>query len=452
VGRAARANVPRSSHRDWQPAPDRPDPVGLLEQQATTRVPELVPIRHGRMLVSAFAFYRGAAAIMAADLATTPRTGLEVQLCGDAHLENMGGFAAPDRRQVFDVNDFDETLPGPWEWDVKRLAASFSVAGRERGFDDAERRSATSAAVRGYRETMRRLAGERNLDVWYMRIEVADLLERWSREGSKKEVRSAERNIAKARAKDSMRALSRLTHEVDGEPRIISDPPLIVPVEELFDGEQLSRAEGWLEEIIGSYRASLDNDRRGLFQSYRYVHSARKVVGVGSVGTRAWIALFAGRDAQDPLFLQIKEAEASVLEPYAGASRFKHHGRRVVEGQRLMQSASDVFLGWLTAKGPDGKSRHFYLRQLWDQKGSVRVDVLSPAAMTAYAQVCGSTLARAHARSGDRIAIAAYLGRGDAFDRAIADFAEAYADMNERDYEALKKAVSEGRVAAQTGL
>jgi uncharacterized protein (DUF2252 family) len=403
------------------------------------------------MLVSAFAFYRGAAAIMAADLADTPRSGFDVQLCGDAHLENFGVFAAPDRQLVFDVNDFDETLPGPWEWDVKRLAASFSVAGRERGFDDAERRSIVVTAVGEYREAMRRLAGMRNLDVWYQRADVSSLVDEWQGEATKKEWKRFQRNLAKARTKDSMRAFSKLAHEVDGELRIISDPPLIVPVEELF-GEVVEQAEDRLRDVLAAYRITLPDARRHLFDQYRYLHTARKVVGVGSVGTRAYIVLLVGRDRQDPLFLQAKEAEASVLEPFIAPSEYDQPGQRVVEGQRLMQAASDLFLGWLTAVGPDGERRHFYVRQLWDQKGSAPVDVMGTREMTAYAQICGSTLARAHARSGDRVAIAAYLGGGDTFDRALADFAEAYADQNERDYQALRAAIDEGRVTAEEGL
>jgi uncharacterized protein (DUF2252 family) len=425
--------------------------VEVLEQQAKSRVPELVPIRYGRMLASAFAFYRGAAAIMAADLARTPCSGLEVQLCGDAHLENFGMFAAPDRELVFDVNDFDETLPGPWEWDVKRLAASFEVAGREREFDLAERRSAVLTAVREYREAMRRLAKERNLDVWYARLDVTSLFQHWEGEAKKKEIRAFERNVAKARTKDSLRAFAKLTHEVDREPRIRSDPPLIVPFDELFAG-RAEEAEDRLQGVLSDYRETLPDDRRHLLDGFRYVQAARKVVGVGSVGTRAYVVLFVGRDRRDPLFLQAKEAEASVLEPFTAPSEYEHHGRRVVEGQRLMQAAGDIFLGWLTAKGPDNKLRDFYVRQLWDQKGSARVDVMNPKEMRAYAQVCGWTLARAHARSGDRVAIAAYLGKGEAFDRAIADFANAYAEQNERDFEALRAAVEDGRLTAESGL
>jgi uncharacterized protein (DUF2252 family) len=451
AGKAARRNAPRSSHAETPSKQSRPDPVAVLQKQAKTREQELVPIRYGRMLVSPFAFYRGAAAIMAADLADTPRSGFDVQLCGDAHLENFGAFAAPDRRLVFDVNDFDETLPGPWEWDVKRLAASFSVAGRERGFDEDTRRDVVATAARTYRAVMRELAGERNVNVWYVRVDVEAMMQRWETDATKKDMKRFEKGVAKARTKDSLRAFSRLTHEVDGKRRIISDPPLIVPVEELFGGHA-REIESRLREILDTYRDTVSDDRRRLLDQFEYVHMARKVVGVGSVGTRAFIALLVGRDQQDPLFLQAKEAEASVLEPYLGKSDYRQHGQRVVEGQRLMQSASDELLGWLTAEGADAKRRHFYVRQLWDQKGSVKVDVMQPRHMTAYAQVCGATLARSHARSGDRIAIAAYLGNGNAFDRAMADFAESYADLNQRDYEALRAAADEGRVTAEEGL
>jgi uncharacterized protein (DUF2252 family) len=449
AGKEARSRVPRDSHAEGLPARSR-DPVAILETQAATRAPELVPIRYGRMLVSPFAFFRGAAAVMAADLAETPRSGFEVQLCGDAHLENFGVFAAPDRRLVFDVNDFDETLPGPWEWDVKRLAASFAVAGRERGFEEAQRRSIVANAVRGYRDAIRRLAEARNLDVWYERLDVESARDRWEGEVTKKERQRFERNLAKARTKDSLRAFSKLTHEVDGELRIISDPPLIVPLEDLFP-DLTEGVESRVRGLLNQYRITLQGDRRHLLDQFQYVHTARKVVGVGSVGTRAYIVLLLGRDRGDPLFLQAKEAEASVLEPHLAPSAYEHSGERVVEGQRLMQAASDLFLGWLTAEGPDGKRRHFYLRQLWDQKGSALVDVMSPRAMTAYAEICGSTLARAHARSGDRIEIAAYLGRGEGFDRAVTEFAEAYADINQRDYEALRQAVDGGRVWAEKG-
>ena len=452
AGKAARAKVPRSSHGEWKPATDRPDPVELLEDQGTTRLPELVPIRYGRMLVSPFTFFRGAASIMASDLASTPSSGVWVQLCGDAHLENFGAFAAPDRRLVFDVNDFDETLPGPWEWDLKRLAASFAIAGRDRGFDDAKRRTMVLAAVRGYRESMRDLAEASNLDVWYLRLDIAAALEQWGAEARNKDVKVAERTLAKARAKDSQRALSKLTHRVNGELRIISDPPLIVSLEELLPGDEARNADDRLREIAESYSATLSHAHRYLLAGYRYVHGARKVVGVGSVGTRCWIVLLQGRDEQDPLFLQVKEAQHSVLEPYTAPSECQHQGQRVVEGQRLTQAASDIFLGWLRTTGLDGEERDFYVRQLWDGKGSAPVDVMPHRNLTVYGQMCGSTLARAHARSGDRIAIAAYLGGGEAFDRAIAAFAEAYADQNERDYEAVKDAVKSGRVTAREGF
>jgi uncharacterized protein (DUF2252 family) len=449
AGKATRADVPRSSHGEWQPPADRRSPVDLLTEQDATRVPELVPIRHGRMLASPFTFYRGAAAVMAADLATTPTAGLGVQLCGDAHLSNFGVFAAPDRRLVFDCNDFDETLPGPFEWDVKRLAASFAIGGRDRGFGMRQRRSAVIAAVGQYREAMRSFAAMRDLDVWYARLDVAELLERFAARLAKQVRKRVERNVAKAEHKDSLRALAKLTREVDGEVRIVSDPPLITPIEELARGREV---EAELGGLLSSYRQTLDHDRRHLVAGYRYVDAARKVVGVGSVGTRAWIVLLLGRDLRDPLFLQAKEAQASVLEPYAGKSRWSHHGRRVVEGQRLMQAAGDIFLGWVSADGIDGRHRNFYVRQLWDGKLSADVEVMAPDDMAAYGRMCGWTLARAHARSGDRIAIAAYLGGGSAFDEAIADFAEAYADQNERDYEAMRAAVDDGRIAVETGL
>ena len=449
AGKAARPAVPRSSHADWRPAKDRPDPVHVLEQQATTRVSELIPLRHGRMLATPFTFFRGAAAIMAADLAGSPESGFSVQACGDAHLSNFGAFASPDRQLVFDVNDFDETLPGPWEWDVKRLAASIAVGGRDRGFSPAARRRIVEAAVEEYREAMRRLAAEGNLDAWYTRLDVAGIAERWSAGVSKRQRQTFERNVAKARAKDSMRAFTKLTHEVDGEVRIVSDPPLIVPIDELVDEGERGEVEDRVREVLEQYRTTLSDHHRHLLDSYRYVHAAMKVVGVGSVGTRAWIVLMLGRDGQDPLFLQVKEAQESVLEPYAVPSQFDHHGERVVKGQRLMQAASDVFLGWVTVTGIDGESRDFYVRQLWDWKGSAQVELMSPRGMAAYGQICGATLARAHARSGDRIAISAYLGRKRSFDRAIAEFAEAYADQNERDYETLMDAVGTGRIVVE---
>jgi uncharacterized protein (DUF2252 family) len=399
------------------------------------------------MLASPFAFFRGAAAVMAADLAVTPVTGIRVQLCGDAHLANFGGFAAPDRKLVFDLNDFDETLPGPWEWDIKRLAASIAVAARDRGFSVADRREAVRRAALSNRETMREFADMRTLDVWYARLEVEELFARWSVRGG--EQRKA---LEKARAKTSLRAFSKLTHEVDGQPRIISDPPLLVPIEELVEGSEQQMQEV-MTSLLADYRTTLPDDRRTLIDGYEPVHFARKVVGVGSVGTRAWIVLLLGRDTRDPLFLQIKEAEASVLEPFAGRSEYRTSGQRVVEGQRLMQAASDILLGWLPdVPGIDGRRRHFYVRQLWDQKASARLDSVPPHELAVYAGVCGWTLARAHARTGPRAAIAAYLGGGDRFDRALADFAEAYAEQNERDYAALVEAVKRGRIPAETGI
>ena len=451
-GRAVRSEVPRSSLGDWAPAPDRRDPIELLDQQAQTRVPELVPIRHGRMLVSPFTFYRGGAFLMAADLDACPRTGLIAQLCGDAHLSNFGIYAAPDRRQVFSVNDFDETLPGPFEWDVKRLVASFAVAGRDRGFDARRREAINRTVGKAYRESMRDFAGERQLDLWYARIDVDDIAVRLAERASPKEVRRFDRNVAKTRSKDSLKAFGKLTELVDGQPRIIGDPPLIVTIEDVASDEELPQIEQFINRIIRDYRRSLPNDRRHLIEQFHYAHAARKVVGVGSVGTRAWITLMQGRDADDPLFLQVKEAEASVLEPYLGRSAFSNHGKRVVEGQRLMQAASDLMLGWVRINGIDGISRDFYVRQLWDQKGSANVETMAPNMMSSYAELCGWTLAKAHARSGDPVAIAGYLGSGTTFDRALAAFAETYADQNERDYAAFRDAVDAGRLSATPGL
>ncbi len=452
-GKAARNETPRGSHGQWEPARNRPDPVALLEEQGTTRVPELVPVRYGRMLVSPFTFYRGAALIMATDLAATPRSGLNAQICGDAHLSNFGVFASPERQLMFDINDFDETLPGPWEWDVKRLAASFEIAGRDRGFDPRVRRAIVAAGVAGYRARMKELAAARNLDVWYAHVEVDTLFQELMASASKKQKAKAQANVAKARTRDSMQAFGKLTQEVDGERRIISEAPLIVPIEELIpEGSTRDDVQAELRGLIRSYRRTLETDRRELLESFEYVHAARKVVGVGSVGTRAWILLLLGRDGQDPLFLQAKEAEESVLERFAGKSKYPNHGQRVVAGQRLMQAASDIFLGWQRVSGFDGQVRDYYLRQLRDWKGSADVDNMTPSLMTTYSRICGATLARAHARSGDRIAIAAYLGNSDAFDTAIADFATTYADQNERDYQALVDAVNAGRLEAQTGL
>ena len=385
-----------------------------MQGQDRTRVPELVPIRHGRMSVSAFTFYRGAAGIMAADLGAAPNTDLNVQLCGDAHLSNFGVFAAPDRRLIFDINDFDETHPGPFEWDVKRLVASFAIGGRDLGFNERDRRGAVAEAAREYRREMRRLAAMRTIDVWYERLDVG-ALERYRSEVTKKTAKRFDKARAKAESKNSLRAFNKLTHSVNGELRIISDPPLIVPVEEMADSDsQLKVVMGRLREFLVAYRRTLDGDVRRLAEGYRFVDLARKVVGVGSVGTRAWIVLLLGRDEGDPLFLQAKEAEASVLERFAGKSRFSQHGRRVVEGQRLMQAASDIFLGWLTAAGTRRHDSRLLRPPALGRQGLGRGRAMTPTTMGLYARLCGWTLARAHARSGDRIAIASYLGKGDA--------------------------------------
>lgn len=448
AGRTARSEARRSAHGGWQPAESREDPLAILERQAKTRVAELVPIRYGRMAASPFAFFRGAAAVMAADLAGTPDSGLRVQACGDAHLSNFGAYAAPDRRLVFDLNDFDESLPGPWEWDVKRLAASFAIAAREGGHKRKQREALVQRTVGAYRDAMREYAGMRNLEVWYARFDVEAALGGIEEEDPS-EVARVRKGVAKARAKDSLRALQKLTETVDGELRFRHEPPLLVPGEELVGGaaEADALAET-LQGVLRDYRETLPADRQHLLDGYRFDRIARKVVGVGSVGTRAWVVMLIGADESDPLFLQAKEAEASVLEPYAGASRYRNHGRRVVEGQRLMQAASDIFLGWCPAVGLDGKKRDFYVRQLWDWKRSAEVERLTPRGFEVYAEICGRTLARAHARSGDRVAIAAYLGGGDSFDRAIASFSEAYAEQNLRDHEALIEAIDAGRLEA----
>ncbi len=451
-GKTARGDVPRSAHAEFAPPSDRPDPVALLEGQAETRVPELVPIRYGRMLVSPFTFYRGAALIMASDLAATPTTSLRVQLCGDAHLSNFGAFGTPERRLVFDINDFDETLPGPFEWDLKRLAASFEIAARDRGFTDAQRTAIVRTCVESYRTAMAGFAAQPNLAIFYASLDIEETLAEYRSTVPKKVAKRADKNLAKARTKDSMQAFRRLTHEVDGEPRIASDPPLIERAADLLPPEAAQQFSEWIHGRLRDYRRTLETDRRRLLEQYRFVDLARKVVGVGSVGTRAWIALLLGRDNQDPLFLQFKEAQPSVLEAFAGRSDYRNAGHRVVAGQRLMQAASDIFLGWTRVTGLDDIERDFYVRQLRDWKGSAEIEAMVPKGMTIYARLCGWTLARAHARSGDPIAIAAYLGKGDAFDRAIANFSAVYADRNEADYALLKEAVASGRVSAEVGL
>jgi uncharacterized protein (DUF2252 family) len=456
-GKAARAEVPRSRHASFEPPPGRRDPIELLQSQAKTRVPELVPIRYGRMLVSPFTFYRGAALIMASDLAATPRSGLTVQCCGDAHLSNFGVFASPERRLVFDVNDFDETLPGPWEWDVKRLAVSMLVAARDNSFAIKDQDQIVLDAVEEYRTAMRAFAVMKNLDVWYAHLDIEAVLAEFGSQFKPKAVRRTERQLAKARTKDSMSAFSKLATVVDGQARIVADPPLIVPIADLDLRLDLEQGGGevfdGLHELLRSYRSTLQHDRRVLLEEFSLADFARKVVGVGSVGTRAWVALMLGRDGQDPLFLQMKEAEASVLEEFLGQSEFENHGERVVVGQRLMQATSDIFLGWVhVPEGEGGVSRDFYGRQLKDWKGSAEIEQMAPQGMAQYGRLCGWTLARAHARSGDRIAIAAYLGKGSSFDRAILEFSHAYAEQNERDYKALVAAVDRGEIAAEHGL
>ncbi len=452
TGKAKRQEVARSEHARWEPWPTRPDPVSLLEEQATTRWDELIPIRHGRMLASPFAFYRGGAYIMASDLATTPRTGLRVQAVGDAHLSNFGIFAAPDRSLVFDINDFDETLPGPWEWDLKRLVASFEIAMRDRAFAPPTRRDVLLEVTRSYRESMAEFAQMRNIEIWYARLDAAQLVQRLKSEAPKKDVKSIEKGLTKALRKDSMRALDKLTRTVDGVPRIISQPPLIVPAAELLKGDALSHFNDTIHEFLRNYAMSLPDDRRHLLESYKFRQIARKVVGVGSVGLRSWIVLATGRDECDPLFLQLKQAEASVLERFVGKSRYRNHGRRVVEGQRLTQAASDVMLGWYKVLAFDGKVHDFYVRQLWDGKASPDLENMAPGLFAPYARACGWTLARGHARTGDPITLSAYMGSNDVLDNALADFAVAYADQNERDFEQMQAAAKSGRIQAELGV
>ena len=445
-----RHHCPRRSHGDWAPSPERRDPLAILSDQERDRVPELIPLRHERMAASPFAFFRGAAAIMAADLADTPTTGLVVQACGDAHLSNFGAYAAPDRRLVFDLNDFDETLTAPWEWDVKRLAASVAIIGRERGFTTATRADLVLAAVGGYRTAMRSLAGMTNLAVWYARVELEQALATVRAETSKADRRQQAAALAKARKRDNLRALKRLAEPgPHGTYRFRNEPPLLVPSRSLPPLADGRRPEWVVHSVLDIYRDSLPTDRQWLFDQYGYVDIARKVVGVGSVGTRAFVVMFDGHDGTDPLFLQVKQAQQSVLEPYAGASPFATAGQRVVEGQRMMQSASDIFLGWCSAPDPDGRQVDYYVRQLWDWKASVDLDNLGAAGFAAYTQLCGRTLARAHARSGDRKAIGRYLGSGTVFDQALVTFAERYADQNEADHAALVAAIAAGQVSSE---
>jgi uncharacterized protein (DUF2252 family) len=449
-GKAARAAAPLESHAGFAPGGPR-DPVGLLAGQAESRVPELVPVRHGRMLVSAFTFYRGAALPMAADLAAAPASGLRAQLCGDAHLSNFGAFASPERRLVFDVNDFDETLPGPFEWDVKRLAASLAVAGRDNGFAARARRTIVLAAAKGYRTAMRAFAEQPLLAVWYAHVDIEQALGEVRSELKAKRFKASQKMLAKAHTSDSTKALGKLTTVDSGQRRIVSDPPTIVPIEEVFSDVQADAIYQQIRAVLDTYRRTLQSDRRHLLEQFRLVQVARKVVGVGSVGTRAWIVLMEA-DGAEPLFLQAKEAQPSVLAEYCGASQYANQGERVVAGQHLMQAQSDIFLGWTRVPGPDKIDRDFYVRQLKDWKFSFPVEMMIPSGMTVYARLCGQTLARAHARSGDRIALAAYLGGSTRFDEAIADFAETYADQNERDYASFQAAVKDGKVESTTEI
>jgi uncharacterized protein (DUF2252 family) len=450
-GKAARAAVPRSSHAVFDPPADRPRPLALLEEQAASRVPELVPVRYGRMMVSPFAYYRGAALPMASDLAATPVSGLAVQACGDAHLSNFGIFGSAERRLVFDVNDFDETLPGPWEWDIKRLAASLEVAARDNGFSGNERRQIAAAAVGRYRRAMRAFAAMTNLQVWYAHADVEQMLPQFGSRLKARQRKAVDSDVAKARTRDSMRAVAKLTQIVDGRPQIISDPPLLVPIADLLPaGADRAVFQAQLTRLLAGYRRTLETDRRFLLEQFEFADMARKVVGVGSVGTRCWIVLMHGRDISDPLFLQVKEAQASVLSRFCGASSYANQGQRVVAGQRLIQATSDIFLGWQRIEaGLDGQQRDFYVRQLRDWKFSLPIETMVPRGMRLYGELCGWTLARAHARSGDRIAIAAYLGSSDVFDQAVTAFAAAYADQNQRDYQALRDVAATGHITAE---
>ncbi|MGW0553233.1 DUF2252 domain-containing protein [Streptomyces sp. NPDC002926] len=449
-GKAARDRVPRSSHALFEPPANRTDPVEIVERQSAARVPELVPIRYARMMESPFRFYRGAAAIMASDLGAAPHTGIVAQLCGDAHLLNFRLLASAERHLVFDINDFDETLPGPWEWDVKRLAASLAIAGRENDFSRKQRETVVRGSVGAYRDAMRGFAGMTNLDVWYTQADadqIRELLPKELGKGARERVSHA---LSSARTRDNVQAYKKLTKIIHGERRIAADPPLIVPLGDLLPDVERHELEQQLRTLVKGYGRSLPSDRRHLLEQFRLVDVARKVVGVGSVGTRCWVLLMLGKDDEDPLLLQAKEADQSVLAPYAGAGEYENQGQRVVSGQRLMQAAGDIFLGWQRVMGIDGLQRDFYVRQLHDWKGIAVPHLMPPDQLEYFGGMCGTTLARAHARSGDRIAIASYLGSNDTFDRALAEFAELYADQNERDFQALTDAARAGRVTAET--
>ena len=454
-GKELRTNVPRESHAAWTPAANRPDPVELLRSQGETRVQALLPLRYERMSASAFTFYRGGALIMASDLSNTPTTGINVQACGDAHISNFGLFSSPERRTVFDINDFDETLRGPWEWDVKRLAASVEICGRDNGFSAKKRRAAVLACVQGYREGMTGFADMGHLDVWYAHLDVDTLRAKVATDIDPERAKRADKLIAKAKGKNSARAIRKLTEVVDGRLRIVSDPPIVVPMRNLiahrrgeeyverFDEQTIERM---MRAVLAEYRSTLDPHKQRLIDDYSAVDVAHKVVGVGSVGTRAWIVVMQGADENDPLVLQVKEAQSSVLERFVGKSRFRQHGRRVVEGQRAMQTVSDMLLGWCRLPGVDGKKRDYYVRQLWDGKGSIDLSLLKAKQLESLARACGWTLAHAHARTGDRFAIAAYLGKSDKFDTAIAEFADAYANQNEADYQRFMEALEAGEL------
>jgi uncharacterized protein (DUF2252 family) len=451
-GRAVRDTVPLAAHAECRPEVAGRDPVALLERQAASRVPELVPIRYGRMLASPFAFYRGGAAIMARDLAGTSTSGLQVQLCGDAHLANFGLFGSPERQLVFDSNDFDETLPGPFEYDVKRLVASLSVAGRVNGYRRKHRAAIVAAAAARYRTAMARFAKMRDLEVWYAHLDAARLQQQLAPLLDPARRRRLAKHLDRTQGRDSVQLFGKLVDSSGDTLRIRARPPLIVPLREFVSVGDGADVERRFRDLISQYRRSLQPDRRRLLERYRFVDMARKVVGVGSVGTRCWVVLLTGRDDDDPLFLQIKEAQASVYDEYLGGSRYSNQGERVVAGQRLMQQASDIFLGWQRSTGIDGVQRDFYVRQLRDWKGSVTVEDLAPDGMRIYGELCAWSLARAHARSGDRLAIAGYLGSSPEFDAALVAFAEAYADLDERDHCALADAVATCRVAATSGL
>ena len=462
LGKALRQLTPPSSHAKWKPAADRPDPVALLEAQNATREPDLVPVRHGRMMVSPFTFYRGAAKIMAADLQHTPRAGLTTQLCGDAHLSNFGVFASPERTLLFDLNDFDETLPGPFEYDVARMAASFTIAARNNGFGKAAATEVTLASVSAYRRAMAEFAQMRTMDMWYARLSEDELMAavantarmqkgKAQKKAAQQAAERAKQIAAKAHTRDSLQALSKLAEVVDGKHRIVSQPPIVVPARDLHNTYGLSadELEHYVHAEFHAYRATLQSDRRHLLEKFEIVDMARKVVGVGSVGTRAFIVLLQGRDEEDPLFLQVKEATTSVLEDHLPRSVRRQPGSRVVHGQRMMQAASDIYLGWTKGVQP---GRFLYWRQLRDMKGSIAVEAMLPMGLAFYARQCGWTLARAHARSGDPVAIAAYLGKSDAFEQSMTDFSARYADQNERDFEAFTDAVKSGRLAAVEGV